>query len=53
MIVNDVNNILITQIPTIDISIKKFKDKSANQFLTEGFLCLQENNLFIKEYQKK
>ena len=53
VIVNDVNNILITQIPTIDISIKKFKDKSTNQFLTESFLCLQENNLFIQEYQKK
>ena len=44
---------MITQIPTIDISIKKFKDKSTNQFLTESFLCLQENNLFIQEYQKK
>ena len=24
-----------------------------NQFLTEGFLCLQENHLFIDEYQNK
>ncbi len=52
-IVNEVNSTIYSKIPTIDISAKKFKDKSANQFLTEGFLCLQENNLFIEEYQKK
>ena len=53
VIVNEVNNILLLKIPTIDIPIKKFKEKSGNQFLTEGFLCLQENNLFIEDYQKK
>lgn len=51
--VYEVNNILVSKIPTLDISTKKFKDQSANQFLTEGFLCLQENNLFIDEYKKK
>lgn len=52
-VVDQVKNIIVTKIPVIDNSLKKFKDKSANQFLTEGFLCLQENNLFIDEYQRK
>lgn len=51
--INEINNEITKNIPTFDISNKKFQEKMLNQFLTEGFLCLQENNLFIDEYEKK
>ena len=38
--------------PTIEIE-EKFKKKNLNHFLTEGFLCIQENNLFINEFKSK
>lgn len=50
--INTINKIII-DIPTLAISIKKYKNDVMNQFLSEGFLCMQENHLFIDEYQNK
>ena len=46
-------NKIIAEIPNLDISIKKYENDVMNQFLSEGFLCMQENHLFIDEYISK
>jgi hypothetical protein len=43
----------IQEIPNLVATVEKHKNYVLNQFLSEGFLCLQENHLFINEYQNK
>jgi hypothetical protein len=46
-------NKIFLEIPTLALTIEEYKNDIFNQFLSEGFLCLQENKLYLNEYQNE